>query len=42
MAPQTATERAGHNVTVLLRVYTKYVKDTDDAENAKIAFRLAV
>ncbi len=41
VAPQTAAKRAGHSVTVLLRVYTRFIKDTDDAENAKIAARLA-
>ncbi|GAB2872559.1 tyrosine-type recombinase/integrase [Streptomyces mayteni] len=41
MAPQTAAKRAGHSVAVLLRVYARFVKDTDDAENAKITARLA-
>jgi hypothetical protein len=30
-------ERAGHSVTVLFRVYAKFVKDGDEAANAKIS-----
>ncbi|ARQ69156.1 tyrosine-type recombinase/integrase [Streptomyces marincola] len=38
--PQTVTKRAGHSVAVLLRVYAKFVNDSDDAANARIAARL--
>ncbi len=41
VAPQTVAKRAGHSVAVLLRVYARFVKDTDETENAKIAARLA-
>ncbi|TDC79016.1 hypothetical protein [Streptomyces hainanensis] len=41
VAPGTVAKRAGHGVTVLHRVYTKFINDTDDTENAKIAARLA-
>ncbi|WP_053170986.1 hypothetical protein [Streptomyces sp. SBT349] len=39
--PQTVAKRAGHSVVVLLRVSTKFINDSDDATNAKIAARLA-
>jgi hypothetical protein len=38
--PQTVARRAGHSVTVLLRVYAKFINDSDDAINAKISARL--
>ncbi|MFJ9748048.1 hypothetical protein [Streptomyces chartreusis] len=38
--PQLAAERAGHSVTVLSRVYAKFLKDGDEAANAKISARL--
>ncbi|RBM06836.1 hypothetical protein [Streptomyces sp. PT12] len=34
--PQTVAKRAGHTVAVLLRVYAKFIDDSDDATNAKI------
>ncbi|MDT0443417.1 tyrosine-type recombinase/integrase [Streptomyces johnsoniae] len=39
--PQTVAKRAGHSVTVLLRVYAKFINNSDDTANAKIAARLA-
>jgi integrase len=38
--PQLVAERAGHSVAVLFRVYAKFLKDGDDAANAKISARL--
>jgi hypothetical protein len=38
--PQTVARRAGHSVAVLLRVYAKFINDSDDTINAKIAARL--
>ncbi|WP_416972429.1 tyrosine-type recombinase/integrase [Streptomyces sp. 4F14] len=38
--PQLVAERAGHSVAVLFRVYAKFLKDGDDAANAKISDRL--
>jgi site-specific recombinase XerD len=38
--PQTVAKRAGHSVAVLLRVYAKFLSNSDDAANAKIAARL--
>ncbi|WP_318842167.1 hypothetical protein [Streptomyces marincola] len=38
--PQTVAKRAGHSVAVLLRVYAKFVNNSDDAANARIAARL--
>ncbi|RBM06842.1 hypothetical protein DEH69_25585 [Streptomyces sp. PT12] len=35
--PQTVAKRAGHTVAVLLRVYAKFIDDSDDATNANIA-----
>ncbi|MFD5316635.1 hypothetical protein [Streptomyces sp. NPDC127098] len=34
-------KRVGQGVTVPHRVYTKFIRDTDDAEHAEIAARLA-
>jgi hypothetical protein len=39
--PQAVAKRAGHSVAVLLRVYAKFINDSDDAINAKIAARLS-
>jgi len=39
--PQLVAERAGHSMTVLFRVYAKFLKDGDDAANAKISARLS-
>ncbi|RKN05497.1 tyrosine-type recombinase/integrase [Streptomyces radicis] len=39
--PQTVAKRAGHTVAVLLRVYAKFIDDSDNATNTKIAARLA-
>ncbi|MFJ5897430.1 tyrosine-type recombinase/integrase [Streptomyces sp. NPDC093064] len=38
--PQLVAERAGHSVAVLFRVYAKFLKDGDEAANAKISARL--
>jgi hypothetical protein len=38
--PQTVARRAGHSVAVLLRVYAKFINNSDDTINAKIAARL--
>ncbi|MGW2467734.1 tyrosine-type recombinase/integrase [Streptomyces bauhiniae] len=38
--PQLVAARAGHSVAVLFRVYAKFLKDGDDAANAKISARL--
>ncbi|MFF3376199.1 tyrosine-type recombinase/integrase [Streptomyces sp. NPDC002680] len=38
--PQLVAKRAGHSVTVLLRVYAKFLSDGDEAANAKISERL--
>jgi integrase len=38
--PQTVARRAGHTVTVLFRVYAKFIEGADDAANAKISARL--
>ncbi|MFJ1973084.1 tyrosine-type recombinase/integrase [Streptomyces sp. NPDC087903] len=38
--PQLVAERAGHSMAVLFRVYAKFLKDGDDAANAKISARL--
>ncbi|QNP70844.1 tyrosine-type recombinase/integrase [Streptomyces roseirectus] len=38
--PQLVAERAGHSVAVLFREYAKFLKDGDDAANAKISARL--
>ncbi|MGW2043732.1 tyrosine-type recombinase/integrase [Streptomyces sp. NPDC001858] len=38
--PQLVAERAGHSVAVLFRAYAKFLKDGDDAANAKISARL--
>lgn len=38
--PQTVAKRAGHSVSVLFRVYAKFINDSDDAANAKISARL--
>lgn len=38
--PQTVAKRAGHSVTVLFRVYAKFINDADDDANAKISARL--
>ncbi len=39
--PQTVAKRAGHSVAVLLRVYAKFINNSDETANAKIAARLA-
>ncbi|WP_049579111.1 tyrosine-type recombinase/integrase [Streptomyces sp. SBT349] len=39
--PQTVAKRAGHSVTVLFRVYAKFVSNNDDAANARISARLS-
>jgi integrase len=39
--PQAVAKRAGHSVAVLLRVYAKFINDSDDAINAKISARLS-
>ncbi|MEU3143885.1 tyrosine-type recombinase/integrase [Streptomyces sp. NPDC006999] len=38
--PQLVAERAGHSVAVLFRVYAKFLKDGNEAANAKISARL--
>nr|WP_308288258.1 site-specific integrase [Streptomyces corallincola] len=38
--PQLVAARAGHSVGVLFRVYAKFLKDGDEAANAKISERL--
>ncbi|BFO14420.1 site-specific integrase [Streptomyces sp. KM77-8] len=38
--PQLVAERAGHSVAVLFRVYAKFLKNGDEAANAKISARL--
>ncbi|MGW2821818.1 tyrosine-type recombinase/integrase [Streptomyces sp. NPDC001443] len=38
--PQLVALRAGHSVTVLFRVYAKFLNDGDEAANAKISARL--
>ncbi|MFJ4005411.1 tyrosine-type recombinase/integrase [Streptomyces sp. NPDC090023] len=38
--PQLVAARAGHSVAVLFRVYAKFLKDGDEAANAKISARL--
>ncbi|MGW3175343.1 tyrosine-type recombinase/integrase [Streptomyces sp. NPDC001153] len=38
--PQLVAERAGHSVAVLFRVYANFLKDGDEAANAKISARL--
>ncbi|MFD6751494.1 tyrosine-type recombinase/integrase, partial [Streptomyces anthocyanicus] len=40
--PQLVAERAGHSVGVLFRVYAKFLKDGDEAANAKISARLGL
>ncbi|MFE1612631.1 hypothetical protein ACFW7P_28305 [Streptomyces albidoflavus] len=37
---QPVAERAGHSMTVLFRVCANFLKDGDDAANAKISARL--
>lgn len=41
MEPQLVAERAGHSMTVLFRVYAKFLKDGDETANAKISARLS-
>ncbi|MGW7295415.1 hypothetical protein ACWGIB_23870 [Streptomyces xiamenensis] len=36
VAPQTVAQRAGHTVEVLLRVYARFVHDTDEDANRRI------
>nr|MDT0518456.1 site-specific integrase [Streptomyces sp. DSM 41633] len=38
--PQIVAERAGHSLAVLFRVYAKFLKDGEEAANAKISARL--
>lgn len=38
--PQLVAERAGHSVAVLFQMYAKFLKDGDEAANAKISARL--
>ncbi|QKV69025.1 hypothetical protein HUT13_09685 [Streptomyces harbinensis] len=37
VAPQTVAQRAGHSVEVLLRVYARFIHDTDDDANRRIS-----
>ncbi|MCK1812720.1 site-specific integrase [Streptomyces sp. XM4011] len=36
VAPQTVAQRAGHSVEVLLRVYARFIHDTDEDANRRI------
>lgn len=37
VAPQTVAQRAGHGVDVLLRVYARFVHDSDEDANRRIS-----